>query len=249
MENYTPDELIDMILDGSYYKIKQGETLVDELCGKIHKEAEENEIDEEPAPVKKSMDQLEDEVDEACPGDKIRSDGKGRGLGRGNQQGPIGKPVGEVEDEIKEAEENEIDEEPAPVKKSMDQLEDEITEAEKCPSGFYFCPIRKKCIPVPKGQGVRKGKGRNPTGVPEPRKGKGLNPVRQGRGQQKESVVVRIKETYHGLNEQEKSSYQKFFTSMLKKHKVTSPAQLTGDKKKKFFDDVDKGWKAKKESD
>ena len=27
-----------------------------------------------------------------CPGDKIRSDGKGRGLGRGKRKGPIGKP-------------------------------------------------------------------------------------------------------------------------------------------------------------
>ena len=117
----------------------------------------------------------------------------------------------------------------------MDQLEDEITEQPKCPSGFQMCPIRKKCIPVPKGQGVRKGDG--------------LNPVRQGRGQQKESVVTRIKETYHGLVEREKTAYQKFFMSMLKKHGVTSPSQLKGDKKKKFFDSVDKGWKAKKESD
>jgi len=171
MENYTPDEMINMILDGSYNMIKKGENLVDEMCGKLHKEAEENEIDEVPAPVGQSMD----------------------------------------------------------------QLEDEITEQPKCPSGFQMCPIRKKCIPVPKGQGVRKGDG--------------LNPVRQGRGQQKESVVTRIKETYHGLVEREKTAYQKFFMSMLKKHGVTSPSQLKGDKKKKFFDSVDKGWKAKKESD
>ena len=185
MENYTPDEMINMILDGNYNMIKKGENLVDEMCGKLHKEAEENEIDEVPAPVGQSMD----------------------------------------------------------------QLEDEITEQPKCPSGFQFCPIRKKCIPVPKGQGVRTGKGRNPTGVPTPRKGAGLNPVRQGRGQQKESVVTRIKETYHGLEEREKTAYQKFFMSMLKKHGVTSPSQLKGDKKKKFFDDIDKKWKAKKEGD
>lgn len=27
-----------------------------------------------------------------CPGSKIRSGGKGRGLGRGKEKGPIGKP-------------------------------------------------------------------------------------------------------------------------------------------------------------
>lgn len=27
-----------------------------------------------------------------CPGGKIRSGGKGKGLGRGNKKGPIGKP-------------------------------------------------------------------------------------------------------------------------------------------------------------
>jgi len=27
-----------------------------------------------------------------CPGGKIRSKGKGQGLGRGNRKGPIGKP-------------------------------------------------------------------------------------------------------------------------------------------------------------
>lgn len=212
MENYKSEEIVDMILDGSYYKVKKGETLVDEMCGKLHKEAEENEIDEEPAPVKTSMDQLEDE--------------------------------------ITEAEDNEIKGDPVlPVDKTIDKLEDEVTEADDCPDGYQRCPVTKKCIPIPKGQGVRTGKGVKPTGTPTPRKGRGLNPVRQGRGQRRESVVNRIKETYHNLTEQEKTKYQKFFMSMMKKFNVTEPDQLTVDKKKEFFDAVDKGWKAKKESD
>lgn len=47
----------------------------------------------------------------------------------------------------------------------------------------------------------------------------------------------------------EESSYQEFFNKMLKKYGVSSPDELEGDQKKKFFDEVDKGWKAKKETD
>lgn len=47
----------------------------------------------------------------------------------------------------------------------------------------------------------------------------------------------------------EESSYQEFFNKMLKKFGVSSPDELEGDQKKKFFDEVDKGWKGKKETD
>jgi len=49
----------------------------------------------------------------------------------------------------------------------------------------------------------------------------------------------------------DKEAYQKFFQGMLKKFGVKSPAELSGDKKKEFFDAIDAGWKAddeKKES-
>jgi hypothetical protein len=39
-----------------------------------------------------------------------------------------------------------------------------------------------------------------------------------------------------------KEAYQKFFNSLLKKYGVDSPSELKGDKKKKFFNAVDKGW-------
>jgi hypothetical protein len=41
--------------------------------------------------------------------------------------------------------------------------------------------------------------------------------------------------------------YKKFFRSALKKFGVTEPDQLEGDKKKKFYDYVDKNWKSDKE--
>lgn len=41
--------------------------------------------------------------------------------------------------------------------------------------------------------------------------------------------------------------YQKFFKAMLKEYGVSSPDELSKEEKKKFFDEVDKKWKGKKE--
>ena len=41
----------------------------------------------------------------------------------------------------------------------------------------------------------------------------------------------------------DKEAYQKFFNTALKKFGVSSPDELEGDKKKEFFDYVDKNWK------
>jgi len=43
--------------------------------------------------------------------------------------------------------------------------------------------------------------------------------------------------------------YDKFFQTMLKQWKVKSYKDLPKDKQKKFFDEVDKKWKAEKETD
>ncbi len=42
-------------------------------------------------------------------------------------------------------------------------------------------------------------------------------------------------------------NYKKYFKAMLKKHGYSSPADIPADKKKDFFNAVDKGWKAVKE--
>ena len=44
------------------------------------------------------------------------------------------------------------------------------------------------------------------------------------------------------------AEYKKFFDSVLKKFGVTSPEELSGEKKKEFFDYVDKNWNGEKES-
>ena len=45
----------------------------------------------------------------------------------------------------------------------------------------------------------------------------------------------------------DKEAYKKFFDAALKKFKVSSPAELKGDDKKKFFDYIDKNWDADNE--
>lgn len=47
----------------------------------------------------------------------------------------------------------------------------------------------------------------------------------------------------------DKEAYTKFFNKMLKKYKAKSPADLSDADKKKFFDELDKNWKADKETD
>ena len=51
------------------------------------------------------------------------------------------------------------------------------------------------------------------------------------------------------LGEGTKAEYQKFFNDKLKKFGVKSPAELSGDDKKKFFDEIDKEWKGENEKD
>ena len=47
----------------------------------------------------------------------------------------------------------------------------------------------------------------------------------------------------------DKEEYQKFFNAALKKYGVSSPDDLDDEKKKEFFDYVDKNYKAEKETD
>ena len=47
----------------------------------------------------------------------------------------------------------------------------------------------------------------------------------------------------------DKEAYKKFFDAKLKKYGVTSPAQLKGDDKKKFYDEIDAEWEGDNEED
>ena len=50
------------------------------------------------------------------------------------------------------------------------------------------------------------------------------------------------------LNEDAKERYRAYFQKILKQYGVNSPSQLPADKKRDFFNRVDKGWQSKKES-
>jgi hypothetical protein len=49
--------------------------------------------------------------------------------------------------------------------------------------------------------------------------------------------------------EKSQDAYDRFFQKMLNKWNVDAPDELSDEEKKKFFDAVDKGWKADNESD
>ena len=60
-----------------------------------------------------------------------------------------------------------------------------------------------------------------------------------------------INETSLGknLDENGDKDYKAYFAEMLKKHGYKSPGDIPADKKKEFFNAVDKGYKAKNETD
>ena len=57
----------------------------------------------------------------------------------------------------------------------------------------------------------------------------------------------RLAEIVREVVQEEKTEYEKFFRGMLKKHGVSSPAELSDEEKKKFFNQVDAEYKAKHE--
>ena len=53
----------------------------------------------------------------------------------------------------------------------------------------------------------------------------------------------------HGPEKGDKEEYQKFFMTALKKYGVSEPDQIPDDKKKEFYNYVDKNWRGDNESD
>jgi len=63
------------------------------------------------------------------------------------------------------------------------------------------------------------------------------------------NILGRYYEINDSITEEEKDKYEKFFRASLKKFGVKSPAELDKDKKKDFFNYVDKNYDAKIERD
>lgn len=59
----------------------------------------------------------------------------------------------------------------------------------------------------------------------------------------------RLAELVREVVQEEKAEYEKFFRTMLKKYGVSSPAELSDEEKKKFFNYVDDNYKGEKEND
>ena len=67
-------------------------------------------------------------------------------------------------------------------------------------------------------------------------------------GEEEDGSVVKEEDEVDEESEKQKK-YKAFFTAALKKFGVKSPAELEGDKKKEFFDYVDKNYQSDNESD
>ena len=61
--------------------------------------------------------------------------------------------------------------------------------------------------------------------------------------------ILKLYESRIIKEENKDPKYQAYFKKMLKKFGVSEPDQLEGVKKKEFYNAVDKGWKADKETD
>ena len=70
-------------------------------------------------------------------------------------------------------------------------------------------------------------------------------------GEKEDGTVVKEEDEDKDVDEEseKQKKYQAFFNKALKKFGVKSPSELEGDKKKEFFDYVDKNYEADNESD
>lgn len=66
---------------------------------------------------------------------------------------------------------------------------------------------------------------------------------------QKNKSGKELKFLYVTEEDEKSSTYKEYFKKMLKKYGVDEPDKIPDKDKKKFYDEVDKGWKAKKETD
>jgi hypothetical protein len=140
-------------------------------------------------------------------------------------------------------------------KKGVAPAGTEVKIMPKCAEGMIFCPMKKKC--VPEGEEMSKGKG--PMGIPTKETDQLVDDILDGnyakvkiteQATDMVDVILDMCGKDHSKKKKavkEETEYQKFFKSTLQKYGVDSPNKLEGEKKKEFFNKIDKGWKGKKE--
>ncbi len=74
----------------------------------------------------------------------------------------------------------------------------------------------------------------------DPREGKGLKPDSPQVQKINKKLAKEMEKL--GIEEGDKSAYQKFFKAALKKFGVSSPAELEGKKEKEFYNYIEKNW-------
>ena len=61
--------------------------------------------------------------------------------------------------------------------------------------------------------------------------------------------MIKFKDMFEKAKEMTDKEYEKYFRAMLKKYKVKDPSELDKNKRKKFFDEIDKNVNSDSETD
>ena len=178
-----------------------------------------------------------------CPITKkciLDNDGKGKGrrMGKGDGTGPIGRPYNEAIKEAIELVDIILSEDPSVYqaltksKKILDEIENKIDVVPDQDLDELQNDVVDELSKDSREQEIEDEKD-------------------MAEGEPDEIIEISLEENMKNAVKLlvTEESYREFFKSMLKKWKIKSPAELSDADKKKFFDEIDKNWKAKKESD
>ncbi len=129
-----------------------------------------------------------------------------------------------------------------------DEIESEMSEMEGMCPGCGSCPC--ECAHM-HGEPHGDFEGAAPNDMPEEEPAKEMTPQKKQNkvnhvpNQDAAGLLMAIKGE---LMKESSPEYKRYFDSMLKKFGVSSPAQLSKEQKRKFFNAVDKGWKGAREN-
>ena len=176
-----------------------------------------------------------------CPITKkciLDNDGKGKGrrMGKGEGKGPIGKPYEESIKEAIELVDIILSEDPSvyqaltKTNKILDEIENQIDVIPDQDIDELQKDVNDELSKDSREQEIE-----DETPAEEP------DEIIENNLEENMKNAVKLLVT--------EESYREFFQSMLKKWKVKSPAELSDADKKKFFDEIDRSWKGKNESD
>ena len=152
------------------------------------------------------------------PEGEQKSKGEGRGKGYGQGKGPIGVPAGSDKKRPRNERREIVKEPPVAVDKEI-----ELKKFKNAKEALNL--ILGETYKVDEDENTLDNE---PNEEPE---------------EELDALRKDIAESYKFIDE---SAYQDYFEGMMKKFGVTKPSELKGEKKKEFFDAVDKGWKGEK---